>query len=205
MPETRGQERGSTSLIDRSFEAQRETFKTEMGVTGEGMKKVLVIGPGGAGKSTFARHLATLLELEVIHLDSIYWSAGWVEMPKTEWQRTVEELLNRSAWIMDGNYSGTLEMRLAACDAVIFLDMSRLVCLWRVLKRAVLYRDERRPDVAEGCPEKLNWDFIKWVWGYPERTRPKIIDLLERSAKQVIWLRSRAEVKRFLIAQRPPS
>ena len=83
-------------------------------------------------------------------------------------------------------------------------DLSRLICLWRLLKRAVLYRGERRPDMAEGCPEKLNWEFIRWVWGYPERTRPKIIELLEKSArnKQIIWLRSRAEVKRFLVRAR---
>ena len=169
--------------------------------TGNVMRKVLVIGSGGAGKSTFARTLGELLELEVIHLDSIYWSPGWVEMPKAEWQKAVEELLTRNAWIMDGNYSGTLDMRFEACDTLIFLDMSRLICLWRVLKRAVLYRDEPRPDMAEGCPEKLNWEFIRWVWRYPERTRPKIIALLEKSggSKQVIWLRSRSEVKRFLI------
>ena len=169
-----------------------------------GMTKVLVIGSGGAGKSTFARRLGELLELEVIHLDSLYWSAGWIEMPKAEWHRVVEELLSRRAWIIDGNYSGTLQMRLEACDTVIFLDMSRLICLWRLLKRAVLYRDEHRPDMAGGCPEKLNWEFMRWVWGYPERTRPKIIELLEKSAcnKQIIWLRSRAEVKRFFVRAR---
>ena len=172
--------------------------------TGKGMRKVLVIGSGGAGKSTFARRLGELIEVEVIHLDSIYWSPGWVEMPKAEWQRAVENLLNRNVWIMDGNYSGTLEMRFEACDTVVFLDMSRLLCLWRVLKRAVLYRDERRPDITEGCPERLNWEFIRWVWQYPKRTRPKIIKLLETSArrKQVIWLRSRAEVKRFFACAR---
>jgi adenylate kinase family enzyme len=165
------------------------------------MRKVLVIGSGGAGKSTVAKRLGELLKLEVIHLDSLYWSAGWVEMPKAEWQRAVEELLNRKAWIIDGNYSGTLQMRLEACDTVIFLDMSRLICLWRLLKRAVLYRNESRPDMADGCPEKLNLEFIRWVWGYPERTRPKFIELLENSAgnKQVIWLRSRTEVERFLV------
>ncbi|MEP6913069.1 MAG: DNA topology modulation protein [bacterium] len=163
------------------------------------MRKVLVIGSGGAGKSTFARRLGALLELEVIHLDSLYWSAGWVEMPKAEWQRAVEELLGHQAWIIDGNYSGTLQIRLEACDTVIFLDVSRLICLGRLAKRAVLYRDEHRPDMADGCPEKLNWEFIRWAWGYPERTRPKIVELLEKNAenKQVIRLRSRAEVERF--------
>lgn len=167
------------------------------------MRKVLVIGSGGAGKSTFARHLGSLLELEVIHLDSLYWSAGWVEMSKPEWRKMVKGLLNGSAWIIDGNYSGTLEMRLDACDTVIFLDISRMVCVWRLLKRAMLYRNKRRPDMAAGCPEKLSWDFIKWVWRYSQRTRPKIIKTLERTSKQVIWLRSTAEVKTFLAPIHP--
>ena len=162
------------------------------------MRKILVIGSGGSGKSTFARRLGTLLELEVIHLDSIYWRAGWVEMPKPEWRTTVEELLSRGAWIMDGNYSGTIEMRLEASDTVIFLDMPRLLCVWRLIKRAMLYRNQRRPDMAEGCPERLNWEFIKWVWDYHERTRPKIVKLLMTTQKQVIWLRSPADVKSFL-------
>ncbi len=170
-----------------------------------GMRKVLVIGSGGAGKSTFARRLGELLDLEVIHLDSLYWSAGWVEMAKAEWQRAVEELLNREAWIIDGNYSGTLQIRLEACDTVIFLDMSRLICLWRLLKRAILYRNESRADMADGCPEKLNRKFMRWVWEYPERTRPKILKLLEKRAgnTQVIRLRSPAEVQRFLRARAP--
>lgn len=162
------------------------------------MKKVLVVGSGGSGKSTLARRLGALLKVDVIHLDSLYWSRGWVEMPKPEWRSTVEELLKRDSWILDGNYSGTLEMRLGACDTVIFLDISRLVCVWRVLKRAFIYRNESRPDVAEGCSEKLNWDFMKWVWCYPKRSRPKIIKLLAATSKPVIWLRSPTEVKRFL-------
>src|SRR6185295_18645657 len=112
-------------------------------------------------------------DLVVIHLDSLYWSAGWVETSKPEWRKTVEGLLNKSAWLIDGNYSGTLEMRLAACDTVIFLDISRLICVWRLFKRAMLYRDRRRPDMAEGCSERLKLDFIKWVWEYRKRSRPK--------------------------------
>ena len=166
------------------------------------MRKVLVIGSGGSGKSTFSRSLGTLLGLEVIHLDSLYWSAGWVEMPKPDWRKTVEGLLNRTGWIIDGNYSGTLEMRIEACDTVVFLDLSRLVCVWRLLKRAVLYRNQRRPDMAEGCPERLNLDFVKWVWGYRKRSRPKVVSLLEATSKQVIWLQSPTEVKRFLVAIR---
>jgi len=119
------------------------------------MRKILVIGSGGAGKSTFAQRLGDVLNLKVIHLDSLYWSPGWVEMPKDKWRTIVEELVKRDSWIIDGNYGGTLDSRLAACDGVIFLDVPRLICLRRVLKRVALYRKESRPDMAAGCPERL--------------------------------------------------
>jgi adenylate kinase family enzyme len=169
------------------------------------MKKVLVIGSGGAGKSVFSRHLGQLLDIDVIHLDALYWHPGWVETPRAEWRQVIMEVLRRDSWIMDGNYSNTLDLRLEACDTVIFLDIARLICLWRVLTRALLYRGRTRPDMAEGCRERLDLGFIRWVWRYKRRTRPQIIELLRQSAqsKQVIWLRSRAEIKRFLTRGRP--
>jgi adenylate kinase family enzyme len=164
------------------------------------MKKVLVIGSGGAGKSTFARHLGKLLDIGVIHLDALYWHPGWIETPRAEWRKVLEELLRRDAWIIDGNYSNTLALRLEKCDTVIFLDIARPICLWRVLKRAILYRSRIRPDMAEGCRERLDLGFIRWVWSYNSRTRPQIIEILRESAQnqKVIWLRSQAEIKRFL-------
>lgn len=167
------------------------------------MRKVLVIGPGGAGKSTVANQLGKLLHIEVIHLDKLYWQAGWIETPKSEWRETVEELLGHDSWIMDGNYSGTLDLRFQACDTVIFLDMKRSLCIWRVLKRAIRYRNKSRPDMAEGCPERLTVEFLLWIWNYPRRTRPKIVKMLEASEKKrIIWLRSQADVKQLLSSSR---
>jgi adenylate kinase family enzyme len=164
------------------------------------MRRVLVIGSGGAGKSTFARRLGELLGLEVIHLDALYWRAGWVETPKEVWRERVAELVGREAWVLDGNYSGTLELRLAACDTVVFLDLPRATCVWRILKRALIYRGVARPDMARGCPERVTADFVRWVWNYPARTRPKVLKLLAEHAegRRVFRLRSRAEVEEFL-------
>lgn len=163
------------------------------------MKRVMVIGSGGAGKSTFARRLGARLGLPVIHLDANYWKPGWVETPKDEWRRKVERLVEGNAWVIDGNYSGTLDVRLAACDTVVFLDLPRAVCVWRVLKRALKYRGGSRPDMAEGCREKLNLEFLLWIWNYPKRTRPKIVELLERHSedKRIVRLHSDAQVERF--------
>jgi len=162
------------------------------------MRKVLVIGSGGAGKSTVARRLSELLNIQVLHLDQFYWSSGWIEMEKPEWTRTVEQLLAKDEWIMDGNYSGTLDLRVAACDTVVFLDLPRTVCLWRVLKRAVIYRNRSRPDMAAGCHEKLNWKFVAWIWNYPRRSRSGIVQLLEAQSdeKTIVWLRSQSDLNR---------
>ena len=170
------------------------------------MKRVLVIGSGGSGKSTFAHHLGELLDIEVIHLDKIYWHRDWVETPRTEWLQTVDRLLEQDSWIMDGNFSGSLERRLEVCDTVIFLDIPRSLCVWRVLKRAVIYRKRSRPDMALGCDERLDPEFIRWVWNYSKRTRPKVVARMaaHEAGKKVITLRSRYEVEEYL-AQIAPS
>ncbi|HXG67078.1 MAG TPA: DNA topology modulation protein [Blastocatellia bacterium] len=164
------------------------------------MRRVLVIGSGGAGKSTFAARLGRLLNIEVIHLDALFWNPGWVETPREEWASVVEELVKGDSWILDGNYGGTLDLRLAACDTVIFLDIPRRVCLWRVLKRTIRHRKGSRPDMGKGCPERLDWQFLKWVWSYPKERRPVILKKLEAcsQSKNVFRLQSQREIERFL-------
>ena len=164
------------------------------------MKRILVIGSGGAGKSTVARRLGQSLGIEVNHLDKFFWKPGWIETPRDEWARTVNELIDRESWIIDGNYSGTLELRLKKCDTIVFLDMPRLLCLWRIVKRNFVYRRGGRPDITEGCPEKFNFEFVSWVWNYSRRSRPEVVKLIGEHAegKRVVWLRSNAEVEKFL-------
>jgi adenylate kinase family enzyme len=164
------------------------------------MRRVLVIGSGGSGKSTVAAQLGELLNVEVNHLDKFFWKAGWVRPDPDEWSRTVTDLIERDSWVMDGNYSGTLDLRLQRCDTIVFLDLPRVLCLWRIVKRFLAYRGRTRPDVAEDCRESLNLEFVSWVWNYPRRSRPKVIKRLQEHAqgKQIFWLRTRSEVRRFL-------
>ena len=164
------------------------------------MKRILVIGSGGAGKSTVARSLGKLLEIEVLHLDKFYWRRGWIKPSAEEWLQTVTELINRDSWIIDGNYGGTLELRWQRCDSIIFLDLPRLLCMWRIVKRNLRYRNGRRPDITEGCPEKLDFEFLSWAWNYSRRSRPRIVNLIREHAagKRIVWLRSTRDVENFL-------
>lgn len=170
------------------------------------MKRVLIIGSSGSGKSTLARQLGARLELPVIHLDRHYWHPGWVGTPREKWQRTVDRLVQRDAWIMDGNYRGTLETRLEAADSVVFLDLPPWICAMRAIKRRIQYHNRPRPDIADGCKEPLLdpqlFQFIRHVLSYPDRAKPYVMKQLGTIAdeKHVVLLQSTRDVNNFLSA-----
>lgn len=169
------------------------------------MKRVLVIGSGGAGKSTFATALAERTGLPLVHLDALFWRPGWVETPRPEWAETVQRVIAGDRWILDGNYGGTLPQRMAACDTVIFLDLPRLLCATRALRRWFRFRGGSRPDMAPGCPERPSLAFLWWIWTYPTRRRPEILRRLGelRSDQRAVILRSRREVSDYLDSSSP--
>ena len=165
------------------------------------MRRVLVIGSGGAGKTTFAARLGERTGLPVIHLDRLYWRPGWAETPKDEWDAVVRDVISRDAWILDGNYGGTLATRLAAADTVVFLDVPRAVCIARVLLRRVRHAGRSRPDVTDGCPERITWEFLRWIWTYPARRRPGVLARLsefERRGGRAVLLRDDREIATFV-------
>jgi adenylate kinase family enzyme len=164
------------------------------------MQKILILGSGGAGKSTLARELEKILNIEIIHLDALYWRVGWVETAKDKWQIIIQDLIQHESWIMDGNYTNTLDLRLSVADTGIFLDFPRLLCLFRVIQRRWQYAGKSRPDMASGCPERLTWEFLKYIWAYPVNRRPKILERLSKlqQNQQVFILRNRQEVREFL-------
>jgi adenylate kinase family enzyme len=164
------------------------------------MKKILIIGSGGSGKTTLANRLGEKTGIKVIHLDMLYWKPNWLRTENDEWNKTVGQLIAGEEWIMDGNYSRSMEIRMAAADTVIFLDLPRTVCLWRISKRVLRHYGRNRPDVAPGCNETFDLEFLSWTWNYPKRTKPKIVSLLNKFQNEikVITLNSAKEAEKFV-------
>lgn len=163
------------------------------------MERIVIIGCGGSGKSTLARRLGEQLKLPVVHLDKLFWHPGWVESTDEEFDAKLAAELEKSQWIMDGNFNRTMELRLAKCDTVIYLDYSRLVCLWGVLCRIVKSYGKTRPDMGEGCPERIDFEFLKWVWNYNRDKRERNYRCLnDATHAQTYALKSRRQLKKFL-------
>ena len=163
------------------------------------MQKILVIGIPGAGKSTFSIRLGQLLQLPVIHLDYHYWNPGWIETDSDKWREKVTALVTGEKWIIDGNYGSTFDIRMPECDSIFFFDFPTRLCLWRALKRSTLHRKRVRPDMAPGCPERIDFEFYKWIWNFRKDNRPHIFKMLERYAagKNVTTFRKPSEAALF--------
>lgn len=162
------------------------------------MKRVLILGCSGAGKTTLSSELARLTGLPIIHLDKHYWRAGWVEPSKEEWRAQVARLTAQPAWIMDGNYGGTIPERLAAADTAIVLDFPTWLCLWRVTKRIVSGYGRTRPDLAEGCPEQIDLAFLRYVATFRRKQRPRVMASIGSFAGRV-WIFTRpGDLRRWL-------
>ena len=163
------------------------------------MERIQIIGCSGAGKSTLARRLGQRTGLPVVHIDRLFWKPGWVESSKEEIDGKILAAMEEPRWIMDGNYTRTLPQRLEKCDRVVYLDFPRWFCILSVLQRYIKTHGQVRPDMAEGCPEKVDLEFLKWVWAYNGKHRDSFYKAFEAMPKEkVVILKNRRQVKRFL-------
>lgn len=162
------------------------------------MERVAVVGPGGAGKSTFAARLGQRTGLPVIHLDRHFWKPGWVETPPDEWKACQQELVRGDRWIIDGNYGGTFDVRFARADTVVVLVPPALSCVLSALRRSV--RNRGVAIQAAGCRERVDCAFLRWIWRYNRDSRPRLDAALARHRDhlEVVELRSRRAARAFL-------
>ena len=163
------------------------------------MERIQIMGCSGSGKSTLARKLGEKTGLPVVHIDRLFWKSGWVESSKEEIDTKILAAAAGERWIMDGNYSRTLGHRLERCDLVVYLDFPRWFCVLSVIRRYLQNLGRVRPDMPEGCPEKIDGEFLRWVWNFNQGHREKFLTMLgELPPERVIILKNRREVNRFV-------
>jgi adenylate kinase family enzyme len=161
------------------------------------MDRITVIGCGGSGKTYLANQLAELLDRPLTHLDGIYYDADWNPLPAEEFAALQDTLVAAPRWLIEGNYAGTLPIRLARSDTVIFLDLPALTCLAGILQRRWHYRGGQH--AKDGVYDRITWSFVHYIWGYRKTMRPRVRRLLsEHSGARLVRLTTRRQAARFL-------
>lgn len=148
------------------------------------MKRILIIGSAGAGKTEFSKKLAYQLKLNLVHLDHLYWLENWQYRNKEEFIADLKSHLEKDSWILDGNYNNTIPLRLEYADTVIHLNFNRWICFYRALKRSFL----KETFQARGCPQKFDWGFLWYIlYQYPKQHKPKCKHYKEH-LKNIEWI-----------------
>ena len=165
------------------------------------MKKALVIGSPGAGKTTFARRLAQKTGLPLIHLDYYYHDKSkdyYSEKNKPAWYAEVRQLMKRKSWIMDGNYSTTFPERFEEADTIFFFDFPLRLRLYGIFRRRLQFHKKQRYDMPDDWQEKITWEFFKFVWNF-ESYRPKITSVInQKNGKKIITFKTRTDAQNYL-------
>ena len=162
------------------------------------MQRIVVMGPPGSGKSTLARHLGEQHGVPVFHLDQAFWQPGWNRTPADRFRSEVERIAGLPAWVTDGNYTDAIKPRLAAADAVIYLDVPSWLSVLRLLRRTLVGYGRVRADAAPGCAERLDLAFLRYAWSWNRVRRARSLALVESFPGRKLVLRTKAERRQLL-------
>ena len=161
------------------------------------MKKVIVIGCPGSGKSVFSKKLNKITGIPVFHLDMMFWNADGTTVERDIFHGKLSEVLKADEWIIDGNYISTMEQRIKLADTIILLDLDTNLCVENALARS---KKERQSDMAAGFDvSKISQEFLDYIAKFKESTLPRIMAYYEtyKNEKEFIILKSYKEIDEF--------
>lgn len=165
--------------------------------------KIAIVGYSGSGKSTLAQRLGERFGIDVLHLDFIKFGKGWVEREDEMMMKDLEAFLEKDSWIIDGTYSRFLyERRMNEAELIVFLSFNRVSCLWRVVRRYGKYKGTVRPDLGEGCKEKLDLKFIRWILfdSRSKKAKEKYKALTKLYGQKLVIIKNQRQLDRFLLS-----
>jgi len=161
------------------------------------MKKILIIGCSGAGKSYLARKLRDILHIDLYYLDCLYWKENWTSIEKEEFDKKLDEILIKDSFIIDGNYKRTLERRVIASDTIIYLDYDNLFCLNEVYKRNGKEREDLPYELYK--TEVVDDEFRTYIENFNDVERPKIYNILSKYPdKKIMIFKNRDELNKWV-------
>jgi adenylate kinase family enzyme len=149
------------------------------------MKRIMIFGRSGSGKSTFAIWLAQKLDLPLHHLDKHFYQENWIERDYFDFLAIQQNIVDGDEWIVDGNSTRSIEMRWSRADLVIYFNFSRIICYWRILKR-FFWPNKSFDDRAPGCDEKITWSLLKYIWRFEKRVAGQLA-LLKESYPEALF------------------
>lgn len=162
------------------------------------MKKVVIVGCGGSGKSYVARELGRILDAPVTHLDAVFYDSEWNALPMAEFSEVQRRLVAEPRWVIDGNYNSTLQVRLEACDTVVLMDVSTMAALYGIFSRQLRHGAGHK---GNGVHNRIHWGVIKYVATYRRKMRPRVMAKIEEFAAgraEVVLLANRRQTRRWL-------
>lgn len=163
--------------------------------------RILVIGCSGGGKTTLSRKICARADLPYISMDrEFFWLPGWVKRDRAEERALIAAKVAEERWLIDGTAPSSFDLRLPRTELVLWVRMPRWLCMWGALSRAVRWLGRSRPDMAPGCPERIDSEFLRYIWDWERKFAPKVLAELAQHGPNVpvFQLKSRGEMRRLL-------